>query len=124
MLLPRIGFRDITYAVPIEPGKFAAAIELAKSLETFNLITDDASVPALLNQSAMRAGFVVNLFLKVDCGTHRCGVDPHSPEAEQIPRLIAEASHLHFAGMLTHAGHSYHCATTSSDWLSLPRNAT
>jgi D-serine deaminase-like pyridoxal phosphate-dependent protein len=105
------GFHDITYAVPIEPGKFAAALELAKSLETFNLITDDESVPALLNQSAMRAGVVVNLFLKVDCGTHRCGVDPNSPEAGQIPRLIAEASHLHFAGLLTHAGHSYHCAT-------------
>src|SRR5947209_7186921 len=35
------GFRDITYAVPIEPGKFEEAIELAKICERFSLITDD-----------------------------------------------------------------------------------
>src|SRR5262249_34487680 len=34
-------------------------------------------------------------------------VEPHSKEALTIPRQIAEASHLHFAGILTHAGHSY-----------------
>src|SRR3954467_14529027 len=29
------GFRDITYAVPIEPGKFEEAIELSKLSERF-----------------------------------------------------------------------------------------
>lgn len=105
------GFQDITYAVPIEPGKFAAAIALARSCPSFNLITDDAEIPALLNQAAQRAGLVINLFLKVDCGYHRCGVDPHSPEATEIPRQISSSANLRFAGILTHAGHSYHCAT-------------
>src|SRR5947209_12506843 len=36
------GFRDITYAVPIEPGKFEEAIELSKRCERLALITDDA----------------------------------------------------------------------------------
>src|SRR3989440_2183462 len=46
------GFHDITYAVPIEPGKFAAAIEIAKSCEALNLITDDERIPLLLNDAA------------------------------------------------------------------------
>src|SRR5918993_420151 len=35
------GFHDITYAVPIEPGKFKTALALAKSCESLSLITDD-----------------------------------------------------------------------------------
>jgi len=102
------GFRDITYAVPVEPGKFAESIELARLCERFALITDDASIPPLLDEAARRAGITLDLFLKVDCGYHRCGVEPDRPEALQIPRLIAGAKGLRFAGILTHAGHSYH----------------
>src|SRR5215216_5078750 len=49
------GFKDITYAVPIEPGKFDEAIELSKLCERFALITDDASIPPLLDDAARRA---------------------------------------------------------------------
>lgn len=103
------GFTDLTYAVPIEPGKFAAAIELAKTCERLALITDEAEVPAQLNEAARVAGVTLDLFLKVDCGYHRCGVEPDAPEALEIPRRIAGAKNLRFAGILTHAGHSYHC---------------
>src|SRR3954468_7377936 len=44
------GFADITYAVPIEPGKFEEAIELSKSCERLSLITDDASIPHALDE--------------------------------------------------------------------------
>ncbi len=101
------GFTDITYAVPIESGKFKAAIELARICE-LNLITDDRQIPAQLNEAAKSASVILNLFLKVDCGYHRCGVEPDSHEAFEIPRLISDATHLRFAGILTHAGHSYH----------------
>src|SRR3954465_5964631 len=43
------GFKDITYAVPIEPGKFDEAFELARGCERFSLITDDASIPPALD---------------------------------------------------------------------------
>lgn len=102
------GFSDITYAVPIEPGKFDAAIELAKTCPRLNLLTDDAEIPTLLNEAARRAGVILHLFLKVDCGYHRCGVEPDSDEALSIPRRVDTSSNLSFAGILTHAGHSYH----------------
>lgn len=102
------GFHDITYAVPIEPGKFDEAIALSHSCERLSLLTDDAEIPRLLNDAARRHGATVDVFVKIDCGYHRCGVEPHQPEAFEIPRRIRDASHLRFAGILTHAGHSYH----------------
>ncbi len=115
------GFRDITYAVPVEPGKFGEAIELSRLCERFALITDDPGTPPLLDEAARRAGVTLDLFLKVDCGYHRCGVEPDSPEALEIPRLIERARALRFAGILTHAGHSYH-ARSHEELLSIARH--
>src|SRR5947207_8550414 len=46
------GFSDITYAVPIDPGKFDAAIDVAKTCERLGLITDDADTSIALDQAA------------------------------------------------------------------------
>jgi len=77
-------FQDITYAVPIEPGKFPTALALAKSCQRLSLITDDPELPALLNEAARNQNVFVDLFLKIDCGYHRCGVEPDSKEAREI----------------------------------------
>lgn len=104
------GFSKITYAIPIEPGKFNEAIELSRDCE-LSLITDDSDVPDQLNTAAKQANIQLDLFLKVDCGYHRCGVEPTDRAATEIPRRISDASNLRFAGILTHAGHSYNCQT-------------
>jgi len=104
------GFSKITYAVPIESGKFNEAIEVSRACE-LSLITDDVEVPDQLNDAARQANVHLNLFLKVDCGYHRCGVEPGTHQAIEIPRRITNASNLQFGGILTHAGHSYNCQT-------------
>src|ERR1041385_1735750 len=114
------GFSKITYAVPIEAGKFDEAIEISRDCE-LSLLTDDIDVPVQLNDAAKRANVRLNLFLKVDCGYHRCGVEPSSEEAFEISRRITDASNLRFAGILTHAGHSYNCQT-KADLLALARH--
>jgi len=50
------GFSDITYAVPIEPGKFAEATEILRSGVKLNLLTDNADTAKLLDEAAGRAG--------------------------------------------------------------------
>ncbi len=102
------GFRDITYAVPIEPGKFAAVVALVASGVRLALITDDAGVPGPLAEAARRAGVTLEVFIKVDCGYHRCGVGPKGHALVELAQRIGERSSLRFAGILTHAGHSYH----------------
>jgi D-serine deaminase-like pyridoxal phosphate-dependent protein len=101
------GFSDITYAVPIERGKFEEAIEILRSGVKLNLLTDDAATVKDLDDASGKAGVNFNVFLKIDCGTHRVGVEPHTAAAMDIPRQISDAANLNFAGILTHAGHSY-----------------
>ena len=103
------GFTKITYAIPIEPGKFSEAIELSKNCEQLSLITDDLETSLMLNAAARNSGVKLNVFLKVDCGYHRCGVEPTNPVALDIVRKISSSSNLSFGGILTHAGHSYNC---------------
>jgi D-serine deaminase-like pyridoxal phosphate-dependent protein len=97
------GFNDITYAVPIEKGKFDDAIEILNSGVKLNLLTDDAETVKALDAT----GAKFDVFLKIDCGTHRVGVETDSQDAIAIPRLLTDAKNLNFAGILTHAGHSY-----------------
>lgn len=102
------GFNDITYAVPIERGKFDDAIEILNSGVKLNLLTDDAETVRALDQTGAR----FDVFVKIDCGTHRVGVEPDTKEAVEIPRLLSGATNLNFAGLLTHAGHSYDVNST------------
>ncbi|MEO5860635.1 MAG: alanine racemase [Pyrinomonadaceae bacterium] len=105
------GFRDITYALPIEPAKFESVVSMVNDGVGLNVITDDTETPTKLNQVAERLGAAVCVFLEVDCGDHRSGVQPSAPEAMDIPRAITESSNLTFAGILTHGGHSYGART-------------
>ena len=101
------GFSDITYAVPIERGKFDEAIEILRGGVRLKLLTDDAATVKDLNEACGKAGVKFDVFLKIDCGTHRVGVEPDTAEAMNLPRQISDAANLNFAGLLTHAGHSY-----------------
>jgi D-serine deaminase-like pyridoxal phosphate-dependent protein len=105
------GFSDIIYGVPVERGKFAEAISIAQNTERFAVLTDDAKTVEELNNAAKHENARLNVFLKVDVGYHRCGVEPHTKEAFEIPQKITDSSNLNFAGILTHAGHSYHADT-------------
>jgi D-serine deaminase-like pyridoxal phosphate-dependent protein len=101
------GFSDITYAVPIERGKFADAIEILTTGVKLNLLTDDLETVRQLDEAAGNAGVKFDVFVKIDCGAHRVGVEPSTNDAIEIPRLISDSKNLNFAGILTHAGHSY-----------------
>lgn len=99
------GFRDITYAVPIAPSreKLARAAEIARRVERLSVLID--SEPAL--RALEELDFVFDVFLKVDCGYHRAGVDPDSPDSVRLALALARSERVRFQGLLTHAGHSY-----------------
>src|SRR5690349_12315567 len=60
------GFNDITYAVPIERGKFDDAIEILRSGVKLNLLTDDAETVKQLDAAAINAGVDFDVFVKID----------------------------------------------------------
>lgn len=103
------GFSDITYAVPIEAGKFDDAIEIVRGGTKLSVLTDDGETVKALDRAADDAGVKLNVFVEIDVGDNRSGVEPNTPEAVDVPRQISDAKNLNFAGILTHAGHSYNC---------------
>jgi len=98
------GFRDITYAVPIAPEKLPRAAALARRIERLNILIDSFDVLRAVES----ANAVFDAFLKVDCGYHRAGVDPNDPDSVRLALSMAQSPAVHFQGLLTHAGHSYH----------------
>ncbi len=106
------GFDNITYAVPLEPGKIQRALALARQIN-LGITVDDPALVEMLDRAAGVERQRVKTWLKVDCGYHRAGVDPASVYALRLAQAIAGAQHLDFAGLLTHAGHAYKASAVS-----------
>ena len=104
------GFRDITYAVPIAPEKLARAAALAARIERFNILIDSEAALRAVEEFHAAHGVVFDVFLKVDCGYHRAGVDPNDPDSVKLATAMASSPAMHFQGLLTHAGHSYNAS--------------
>lgn len=102
------GFRDITYAVPIPPEKLARAAALASRIDRLGVLIDSERALRAIEEYAASHATTFDVFLKVDCGYHRAGVDPQSPDSVRLAIAIARSEAARFQGLLTHAGHSYH----------------
>ena len=98
------GFEDITWAVPIAPEKLERAAALARRIRQFNLLLDNEATLRALE----KVGGPFDVFLEVDCGEHRTGVDPADARSAALAAAIAHSPAVRFRGLLTHAGHSYH----------------
>ena len=101
------GFTDITYAVPIAPRRIAAAADLNDEIDALNILVDHLDTVRAVEETAASRSTVLPVFLEVDCGGGRTGVDPESEAPRALARRLAESEVIDFRGLLTHAGHSY-----------------
>jgi D-serine deaminase-like pyridoxal phosphate-dependent protein len=97
------GFDDVTWAFPVILTRLDEVRELADRI-TLRLVVDSAEAIDALEG----LGRPLHVWLKVDCGYHRAGVDPESPRAVELARRLAGSPSLTFDGLLTHSGHAYH----------------
>lgn len=103
----RDGFRDITYAVPIAPEKLERVADLASRIERLSILLDSEAALHAIEEYSSSHGMTFDVFLKVDCGYHRAGVDPESPDSARLAFALSRSEAVRFQGLLTHAGHSY-----------------
>mmetsp|Transcript_58405 Transcript_58405/g.156124 ORF Transcript_58405/g.156124 Transcript_58405/m.156124 type:complete len:369 (+) Transcript_58405:29-1135(+) len=115
------GFSDILYAVPITRDKLARAAELTRTAELAVMVDNAAHVRDLVKFGPPGEGRVWKVWVMVDCGYHRDGVEPSDPKAAALVQQIASHPELVFAGIYTHGGHSYDCK--SSDAIELVSRA-
>jgi len=100
------GFDDITWAVPLSLSRIEESLALARRI-TLRLLVDTMAAADALETAARKAGQKVHVFLEVDCGDHRSGIDPSHSDAVALARRLAGSTSLIFDGLLTHGGHSY-----------------
>jgi len=107
-------FKDITYAVPMAPGRAARAAKLARRLDRLTLLVDDPAALEAMSKEAAALDVTFNVLAKVDCGYNRAGLAPDDPQLVQLVHRIANTASLTFDGVLAHAGHSYDCVDVDS----------
>ena len=78
------GFRDITYAFPIAPEKLQRAADLAARIERLSVLLDSETALRAIEAFSAAHRVTFDVFLKVDCGYHRAGVDPESPDSARL----------------------------------------
>jgi D-serine deaminase-like pyridoxal phosphate-dependent protein len=98
------GWDDITIAFPLNYRQLPDIEELAADINLGILIESVDAVRALGNLKPAR----FTIWIKIDCGLHRAGIDWQDVTAVQS--IIVEAgnhANLRIAGLLTHAGNTY-----------------
>jgi len=101
------GWDDITWAFPLVPSRLGEVVDLARRI-TLRVLVDSEVAAERLAAAAREAGLTIHVWLEVDCGYHRSGVDPAAEASVALARWLDTAEGLAFDGILTHAGHAYH----------------
>jgi D-serine deaminase-like pyridoxal phosphate-dependent protein len=96
----RAGFTDLTWAFPLDPTHIPHVRRIAEHA-TLRVVVDDLGTARALS------GTSLHVWLKVDCGYHRAGVDPASQYALEVARELGAERGLTFDGILSHSGHAY-----------------
>ena len=103
------GYRDLTYAVGIVPGKVPPLAAIAREHgAVITLIADHPAVLSGVDQAATAGGAAFPVLIELDTGGGRGGVAPEGEDLLPLAQALAGTRALRLAGVLTHAGHSYH----------------
>jgi len=102
------GWQDITIAFPVNLRQLGEINQLAAKI-TLNLLVESR---VAAEQLVTGITSPVNIWLKIDTGYHRAGIDWQDYEGiTAVAHTIDQAHNLHLTGLLTHSGHSYSART-------------
>ena len=96
----RGGFTDLTWAFPLDRTHLPHVKRIAEQT-TLRVTLDDLETAKAVSGSGL------HVWLKVDSGLHRAGVDPSSRYALDVARELGAERGITFDGILTHSGHAY-----------------
>ncbi len=106
------GIKDILIAYPISASIKLKQIKKIMQQSKITVAVDSAEQASLLQEFFKGDQQVLNVWIKVNSGLNRCGVEPN--EVVELANHISQLSALSLNGLFTHAGHSY-AATTEKE---------
>lgn len=103
------GAPSVTVAYPVVVAEKAERVmrEARERGAEARFVADSAESVAALASAAGAAGGEWPVYVEIDTGLRRCGVDPVGDAGIKIARAISDAKGLTFAGLFTHEGHAY-----------------
>jgi D-serine deaminase-like pyridoxal phosphate-dependent protein len=119
---------DIILGVPLDMCKLGRSLDVARRVRSFGLLIDSAEVLESLenaldlpSQCAAVSSLIspLQLWLEIDTGYHRCGIDVTTdlaPAVKLVQAIVhSGCKHIAFAGLYAHSGHSYNCCPSARD---------
>ena len=98
------GFKDICCAVCLAPEKFESTARLNAAGAHLSFFVDSVAVA----KAVVAHGAQFSLWIEIDCGEHRTGVEADDPALLEIAGILRAGGQT-LMGVATHAGHSYAC---------------
>tara|TARA_Y100001954_G_C15791629_1_gene595363 strand:- start:258 stop:1346 length:1089 start_codon:yes stop_codon:yes gene_type:complete len=98
------GWSDITIAIPVNILELDEINTMASRIK-INVLVDSIDVVELMDDKLKNA---IGIFIKIDTGYHRTGVDATDVKAiEELVKKIDRSNKMEFKGFLTHSGNTY-----------------
>jgi D-serine deaminase-like pyridoxal phosphate-dependent protein len=107
------GFRDILYGVGIVPSKLPEVAALRRQGTDLHVVTDNTVVAGEIVRHAEASGETFSVFIEIDSGGGRAGLQPGSAAIVEVGRTLRRSNRVSIAGVMTHAGHSYHARSVA-----------
>ena len=103
-------WEDITVAFPLNYLQADIINNLAQKIKLNVLLT----VPDVLPELLKKLKYGIGVFIEVDTGYHRTGIDPSDTKTlDKIIEEVESSSLTTLEGFLSHAGHTYKCREKS-----------
>lgn len=106
------GAKSLTVAYPIvDSRKLDRLLAAAKNRGTdLRVVADSEPGMEALSAAAMRADFLVGIFLEIDVGLGRCGIAEDDERLVPLVQSFSANPRLRLRGLFSHAGHAYGAA--------------
>jgi len=101
------GVRDVLVTNEIVGRQKLRRLTSLAQTARVGVCADDESQVRAIDTAAGEAGVTLPVYVEVNMGGNRCGVEPGEP-ALDLARCVAEASHLTFAGLQAYHGSAQH----------------
>jgi D-serine deaminase-like pyridoxal phosphate-dependent protein len=105
------GVNNILYAVCITANKLDRIKALTQKGADIKIILDTATMANIVCDYCDRHNTPFKVMVEVDTGGNRTGVSAQSDDLITIATLLHNNKFTTLVGVMTHAGHSYHCKT-------------
>lgn len=110
IILPLIDdgtIKDVLLGIPIAKLMLPEVARFLKLVPLFKLMVDDEAQIEALETYAIEHGASWEVFVKVDMGTHRAGLEQGSSRLHSLILKIVLSKSVKLHGFYCHAGHSY-----------------